>query len=118
MVTKQNAFTLRDFRNTRIRQSGHKLVTGNRNTTSLTRKDHEVVAEAKRYSLDIVGISSTEHRGSNTAKLDDRWWKLFYSVAEPAKLARVDWVCSGLLQPLRWRCVECAIHHERDVREE
>jgi len=23
-----------------------------------------------------------------------------------------------LLQPLRWRCVECAIHHERDVREE
>ena len=23
-----------------------------------------------------------------------------------------------LLQPLRWRCVECAIHHKRDVREE
>jgi len=23
-----------------------------------------------------------------------------------------------LLQPLRWRCVECVIHHERDVREE
>ena len=23
-----------------------------------------------------------------------------------------------LLQPHRWRCVECAIHHERDVREE
>ena len=23
-----------------------------------------------------------------------------------------------LLQPLRWRCAECAIHHERDVREE
>jgi len=23
-----------------------------------------------------------------------------------------------VLQPLRWRCVECAIHHERDVREE
>jgi len=22
------------------------------------------------------------------------------------------------LQPLRWRCVECVIHHERDVREE
>jgi len=22
-----------------------------------------------------------------------------------------------LLQPLRWRCVECVIHHERDVRE-
>jgi len=23
-----------------------------------------------------------------------------------------------LLQTLRWRCVECVIHHERDVREE
>jgi len=23
-----------------------------------------------------------------------------------------------VLQPLRWRCVECAIHHERDVCEE
>jgi len=23
-----------------------------------------------------------------------------------------------LLHPLGWRCVECAIHHERDVREE
>jgi len=25
---------------------------------------------------------------------------------------------SGLLQLLCWRCVECAIHHERDVHEE
>jgi len=24
----------------------------------------------------------------------------------------------ALLQPLRWRCVQCVIHHERDVREE
>jgi len=23
-----------------------------------------------------------------------------------------------MLQPLGWRCVECAIHYERDVREE
>jgi len=23
-----------------------------------------------------------------------------------------------LLQPLGWRCVECVIHNERDVREE
>jgi len=23
-----------------------------------------------------------------------------------------------LLQPIRWRCVDCVIHHERDVREE
>jgi len=25
---------------------------------------------------------------------------------------------SGVLQPLRWRCVDFVIHHERDVREE
>ena len=25
---------------------------------------------------------------------------------------------SDLLQPLRWRCVDCVIHHEWDVREE
>jgi len=30
----------------------------------------------------------------------------------------VKFVTFPLLQPLRWRCVECAIHHERDVREE
>jgi len=23
-----------------------------------------------------------------------------------------------LLQPFRWRCVECVIHHERDVHED
>jgi len=23
-----------------------------------------------------------------------------------------------MLQPLRWCCVDCMIHHERDVREE
>jgi len=23
-----------------------------------------------------------------------------------------------LMHPLRWRCVECVIHHERDVRKE
>jgi len=25
---------------------------------------------------------------------------------------------NDLLQPLRWRSVECVFHHERDVREE
>ena len=24
----------------------------------------------------------------------------------------------AILQPLRWRCVKCAVHHKRDVREE
>jgi len=40
-------------------QSCHKLATGNCNTTSLTTKQHELFDEAKRYSLDFVGISST-----------------------------------------------------------
>jgi len=35
------------------------------------------------------------------------------------KLADVyDQATLFVLQPLRWRCVECAIHHERDVHEE
>jgi len=36
---------------------------------------------------------------------------LFVWFARAALLAMV-------LQPFRWRCVECAVHHERDVREE
>jgi len=27
-------------------------------------------------------------------------------------------VCKLVLQLLRWRCVECVLHHERNVREE
>ena len=30
----------------------------------------------------------------------------------------VDYYVFIMLQPLRWRCVDCGIHHERDVREE
>ena len=32
----------------------------------------------------------------------------------------LDFLGAGIavLQPPRWRCVECVIHHERDVREE
>jgi len=31
---------------------------------------------------------------------------------------RVYLKCLGLLQPLRWHCVECVTHHKRDVRKE
>ena len=41
-----------------VKQSCHKLVLGKRNITSL-RTEHELVEEAKRYSLDVVGISSS-----------------------------------------------------------
>ena len=30
----------------------------------------------------------------------------------------VAYIHKVLLQPLRWCCVDCVIHHERDVREE
>jgi len=62
-------------------------VIGNWNTTSLTGKEHELVQEAKRYSLDVVGISSIKRHGSNTVELDHEW-KIFHSASEPVKFAQ------------------------------
>jgi len=45
---------------TRKRQSWHKLMSANWKITSLTGKEHEQLEEAKRNSLDVVYISSTE----------------------------------------------------------
>ena len=39
--------------------------------TSFTGKKDELVEAAKRYSLDVVGISSTKRRGSTTVELKD-----------------------------------------------
>jgi len=50
----QSASTLGDLRATRKRQSRHKLVIGNLHITSLKGKEHELIEEAKRYSLDAV----------------------------------------------------------------
>jgi len=47
------------------------------------------VEEAKRYHLDIVEISSTKRRGSETVNLDGGW-KLFYSGADPSVSAQAD----------------------------
>jgi len=46
-----------------------------------------LVEEAKRYHLDIVGVSSTKRRGSGTVNLDDGW-KLFCSGADPSVSAQ------------------------------
>jgi len=46
-----------------------------------------LVEKAKRYSLDVVGISSTKRCGSNTVG-PDNGWKLFYSGVEPTQLAQ------------------------------
>ena len=64
------------------RHHHHRLRFGNWNIFTLTGKEMELVEEAKRYHLDVVGISSTKRRGSGTVDLDGGW-KLFYSGADP-----------------------------------
>ena len=52
------------------RVNHHQLLLGNWNILTLTRKELEMVEEAKRYHLDIIGVSSTKRRGSGTVDLD------------------------------------------------
>ena len=68
----------------RKRQSSHTLVVGNWDITSLTRKKHELVEEAKRYSLDVDCISSTNPQDSYVVEPGDGW-KFFYVCVEPTK---------------------------------
>jgi exonuclease III len=56
---------------------GWNLVVGTWNVSSLTNKLDELVDEASRCRLDVVGVSSTKRSGSGTEDL--RGWKLFYS---------------------------------------
>ena len=56
------------------------MLLGNWNILTLTGKQLELVEEAKRYHLDIIGVSSAKRRGSGTVDLDGGW-KLFYSSA-------------------------------------
>ena len=58
------------------RHHHHQLRFGNWNIFTLACKEMELVEEAKRYRLDIVGVSSTKRRGSGTVDLDEGW-KLF-----------------------------------------
>ena len=46
----------------------------------------ELVEKAKRYHLDIIGVSSTKRRGCGTVDLDGEW-KLFYSGADPTSMS-------------------------------
>ena len=62
-----------------------------------------LVKEAKRYLLDIVGISSTNRRGSGTVDMDGGW-KLFYSGADPKMSAHAG-VSIGLLTSLKCQTV-------------
>ena len=69
------------------RVNHHQLLLGNWNILTLTGKELELVEEAKRYHLDIIGVSSTKRRGSGTVDLDGGW-KLFYSGADPSMSAQ------------------------------
>ena len=69
------------------RVNHHKLLFGNWNVFTLTGKEIELVDEAKRYHLDVVGVSSTKRRGSGVVDLNDGW-KLFYSGADPSMSAQ------------------------------
>ena len=54
------------------------LAMGTWNITSLGGKEPELVREAERYRLEIVGLTSTHSLGSGTQLLE-RGWTLFYS---------------------------------------
>ena len=47
-----------------FRKNYHRLLLGDWNVLTLTGKELELVEEAKKYHLDIVGASSTKKRGS------------------------------------------------------
>ena len=64
------------------RVNHHQLLLGNGNIITLKGKELELVEEAKRYHLNIIGVSSTKRRGSGSVDLDGGW-KLFYSGADP-----------------------------------
>ena len=71
-----------------FRKNHRILLLGNWNVLTLTGKELELVEEAKKCYLDIVGVSSTKRRGSGIIDLDVRW-KLFYLGADPSMSAQV-----------------------------
>ena len=79
----------------------HQLLLGNWNILTLTGKELELVEEAKRHHLDIIGVSSTKRRGSGTVGLDGTC-KLFYSGADPSMPTQVG---VGFSQAPGWQTV-------------
>ena len=50
------------------RVNHHQLLLGNWNILTLTRKELELVEEAKWYHLDIIEVSSAKRHGSGTVR--------------------------------------------------
>ena len=72
---------------TRVDPKHRDLCLGNWNLTSLKRKEQELVWEAEQYHFDIVGVSSTKCRGSDTVELNEGW-KVFYSGVDVTMFAQ------------------------------
>ncbi|CAF4821140.1 unnamed protein product [Rotaria sp. Silwood1] len=70
---------------------------GTWNVTSLTGKEFELIEEAKKYQLDILGISSTKRKGQGTLALNNGW-QLFYSGVDQSTHAQAG--VAILLNPL------------------
>ncbi|CAF4505671.1 unnamed protein product [Rotaria sp. Silwood2] len=70
---------------------------GTWNVTSLIGKQFELIEEAKKYQLDILGISSTKRKGQGTLALNNGW-QLFYSGVDPSTHAQAG--VAILLNPL------------------
>ena len=62
------------------RVNHHQLLLGNWNVLTLTGKELELVEEAKRYYLDIIGVSSTK-REIVESKLEEMVSAVFVRVA-------------------------------------
>ena len=87
MEAAQSIRTRDNVAHSRVDYHHHQLLLGNWNILTFTGKELELVEEAKRYHLDIIGVSSSKRRGSGTVDLDGGW-KLFYSGADPSMSAQ------------------------------
>ena len=71
-----------------FRKNHHRPLLGNCSVLTLTVKGLELIEEAKKYHLDIIGISPTKRRVSRIVHLDGGW-KLFNSGADPSMSSQV-----------------------------
>ena len=71
------------------RVNHHQLLLGYWNILTFTGKELDLIEEAKRYHLNIIGVSSTKRRSSGTVDVDGGR-KLFYSRADPSMSAQAS----------------------------
>ena len=74
---------------TRFWKNHHRLLLDNWNIFTLSGKELELVEEAKKFQLDIAGVS-TKRCGSEIMDLDGGW-KLFYLDADPSMSLKWIW---------------------------